>query len=211
MDSFKRSYKILYKTTCLFAGGCMNVQQVGGKTGKMEGGMELTPHSLARSLAQLFAIGLIQEWLEERMSISQVQEYLGLDNESTMLYHILIISACMINDQLSPYSSVWARNLKQFTLLAPVKHSIPFFMGLSCFVAALRSVSLSGAGVLITALVLLISSNKVKDRLWRATGLMSMLFAATSFVFQFPWLDKLATAGAFWYGLKRPETKVADP
>jgi hypothetical protein len=49
MDSFKRSYKILYKTTCLFAGGCMNVQQVGGKTGKMEGKMELTPHSLARS------------------------------------------------------------------------------------------------------------------------------------------------------------------
>jgi len=147
---------------------------------------------------------------------------LFLSHQPSLAVHLLtraLAGTCILQETLShenykthkSYETYWQSQIKAFTLLTPVKHSIPFFMGLSCFVAALRSVSLSGAGVLITALVLLISDPRVKDRLWRATGLMSMLFAATSFAFQFPWLNKLATAGAFWYGLKRPQKAVPNP
>ena len=39
----------------------------------------------------------------------------------------------------------------------------------------------------------------------------SFIFAVTSFAFQFPFFNFLATPGAFWYGLKRSGAGIPDP
>jgi len=47
---------------------------------------------------------------------------------------------------------------------------LPFLLGFSCFYAAISSVSLAGSVVLVTSLVLLVSRDRVRRRLWRSQG-----------------------------------------
>ncbi|GMH59489.1 hypothetical protein TrLO_g7100 [Triparma laevis f. longispina] len=179
---YERKFKTVVKLTCLYAGCCLVIQGA-------------------------FKLDSIKNWVTP---LSWYSEHLGLGQEPDVS-HVYVIVSCIVLELLRPWSRMLGSEVDGVTNLTPVKHSAPFAMGFSCFAAALRSVSLTGFVVLCTALILLVSKEKVRARLWRATGLLSMLFSLTGFVFQFPWADQFATPGAFWYGLKRPGSGVPDP
>jgi len=135
----------------------------------------------------------------------------GEDGYQNAMNFFLIMLSVLNYELHAKYLSLYKTYITTMVRLESVRILAPFLMGFSCFVAALRSISLSGLGIMMTGLILLLSENHVRARLWRITGLISFFFAVTSSAFQFPLLNPIATAGAYWYGLKRPAGGVPNP
>jgi hypothetical protein len=152
---------------------------------------------------------MIASWIQTQ---SWYSVHFGLGSTSTSeVPHILLIASTVLLEVLSFYLPSLFVALNDLTTLSPIQRLLPFLMGFSCFYAAISSVSLAGSVVLVTSLVLLSSKETVRRRIWRAQGVASFIFAVTSFAFQFPMFNFMATPGAFWYGLKRAGAGVPDP